>query len=88
MAYEKINDFTDHLKAEYVKADKSNDTYKAFFILDTMMAYYRTALSQGKFVAQRYYFRRVLSEINPAFADGIFIGNKLRVTRNHLKNIK
>lgn len=86
MAFEKINDFTDHLHAMYVKAkmkdeeacreqnrEKLRDALaEQRTILEVMTMYYETVLQTGKFKSQRNHMKAIICWIEPSYAQGYF----------------
>lgn len=86
MAFEKINEYTERLKVDYLKAhsrevtaDRNGDRSKSAMayhtknvILNCLVAYYETALQTGKFASQRKHLKEVITQLEPTFAKGYF----------------
>lgn len=83
MAWEKIYSYTTKLHQriqhfEKLLLDEANPTArirlraKADEAFRSLLEYYETVLSTGKFVDQRRHCREVIEQINPSFCDGYF----------------
>ncbi|MFN8238609.1 MAG: hypothetical protein U0T77_10615 [Chitinophagales bacterium] len=69
MAFEQLDKFTQEMKAAFDKTNKPEYLY-------VLTSYYETVCSHAKFRSQKAYCRRIIFEMNPAYAKGYFKADK------------
>jgi len=90
MAYEKIYQFPDKIKAEWMKLDAEAEKdgigraelwairRKQDAYLDSLFIFYETICQTLKFKHQKQYTQAIIRSINPALADGYFKASKTK----------
>jgi hypothetical protein len=83
MAYEKIYQFPDRIKAEWMRIEKEIDKaetaaertalhYEQNAYLQSLVIFYETICQTLKFKHQKQYTQAIIMSINPSFAKGYF----------------